>query len=143
MKKISLITLFLSVILLLTSCGGELPTDADALVTKMKEKGYSSQQTIGDDNIASYVEEYGLTLDDVYAIAHAQKENPEDTRVTMGTFLFCKDEATAANLKTTIENAFIEQFGAVNNPYYHNMTVEQKGNITFYGTQKIWEVANN
>ncbi len=142
MKKISLLALLLGVILLLSSCGG-LPTEADELVNKMIDEGYASQQTVGDENISSYVEEYGLTREDVAAIVHAQKTKQGEVQLTMGTFLFCKDESTAITLKTAIENSLIEQFGAINNPHYHNMTVEQKGSITFFGTKKIWEVAND
>jgi len=142
MKKISLLALLLGMILLLSSCGG-LPTDAAELVNKMIDEGYSSQQTVGDENISSYVEEYGLAREDVTAIVHAQKTKQGDVQLTMGTFLFCKDESTAISLKTAIEKSLTEQFGAVDNPNYHNMTVEQKGNITFFGTKKIWEVAND
>lgn len=142
MKKISLLSLLLIVILLLSSCDSGLPTTATDLVSKMQDEGYSSQQTLGDENISSYVEEYGLTLEDVSAIVHAQKNIEDDILITMGTFLFCKDESTATSLKKSIEDSLITQFGAVNNPFYHNMTVEQKGNITFFGTKKIWEDAN-
>ena len=142
MKKISLFALLLGVMLLLSSCGG-LPTKADELVDKMIDEGYASQQTVGDENISSYVEEYGLTREDVTAIVHAQKTKQGDVQLTMGTFLFCKDESTAISLKTAIETSLTEQFGAINNPHYRNMTVEQKGNVTFFGTKKIWEDAND
>ena len=141
-KQISLLALLLGVMLLLSSCGG-LPTEADELVNKMIDEGYASQQTVGDENISSYVEEYGLTREDVSAIVHAQKTNQGEVQLTMGTFLFCKDESTAITLKSAIEASLQEQFGAINNPHYRNMTVEQKGNVTFFGTKKIWEVAND
>ena len=144
MKKISLLALLLTALLLFSSCNKGLPNNADSLVDKMKDKGYSAQQTIGEENITGYVEEYGLTLDDILGIAHAEtkNENPNDIRLNMGTFIFCKDESTAISLKTSIENDLIEQFGIVNNPHYRNMTVEQKGSVTFYGTKAIWIEAN-
>lgn len=145
MKKISLLTLLLIALLLFSSCNKGLPNNADSLVDKMKDKGYSAQQTIGEENITSYVEEYGLTPDDILGIAHAEikNENPDDLRLNMGTFIFCKDEATATGLKASIENDLIEQFGVINNPNYRNMTVEQKGSVTFFGSKGVWEDAND
>ena len=143
MKKISLLALLLGVILLLSSCGG-LPTDATELVAKMEDEGYEVRRTIGDDRIAEYVAEYGLVQGDVTAIVHAEKKSKSnDFLLTMGTFLYCKDESVVLTLKSAIEESLREQFGAVNNPAYHNFTVKQKGLIVFFGTEKVWSVAND
>ena len=142
-KQVSLLALLLGIMLLLSSCGG-LPTDADKLVSKMEDESYEVRQTVGEDRIAEYVEEYGLGTGDVTAIVHAEKKSKtNDVLLTMGTFLFCKDESTVTTLKNAIETALKEQFGFINNPAYRSFTVEQKGNIVFFGTKSVWKTAND
>ena len=94
--------------------------------------------------MAEYVEEYGLGMGDVTAIVHAEKKSKNnDVRLTMGTFLFCKDESTVQTLKSAIEDSLKEQFGLINNPAYRDFTVKQKGKIVFFGTKSVWETAND
>ena len=145
MKKISLFALFLALVTLFTACGSSgLPTDDNKLITKLEDKGYEVRRTVGDDRIAEYVEEYGLVMGDVTAIVHAEKKGKtNDTLLTMGTFLYCKDKAILQSLKSAIESSLQEQFGIVNNPAYHNFCVKEKGLVVFFGTEKVWNTAND
>lgn len=144
MKKISLLALLLCFLTLLSSCGDSgLPTDGTKLVGKLEDRGYEVRRTVGDDRIAEYVAEYGLVSGDVISIVHAEKKGKQnDTLLTLGTFLYCKDESLVLTLKSAIEDSLKEQFGAVNNPAFHDFTVEQKGLTVFFGTEKIWTDAN-
>lgn len=145
MKKISLLALFLCLLTLLSACGDSgLPTDGTKLVSKLEDCGYNVRRTVGDDRIAEYVEEYGLLVGDVLSIVHAEKKGKEtDTLLTLGTFLYCKDESIVLTLKAAIEDSLKEQFGSVNNPAFHDFTVEQSGLTVFFGTKKIWTAAND
>lgn len=142
MKKISLLALLLGVILLFTSCGG-LPASAVELIEKLEDEGCEVRRTVGEDRIAEYVEEYGLVMGDVTDIVHAEKKGKTvDVLLTLGTFFYCKDQNIAVSLKNAVEASLIDQFGSVNNPAYRDFTVEEKGNIIFFGSQKIWNLAN-
>ena len=144
MKKVSILALLLLVALLLSSCGGSLPTNDVKLIEKLEKEGCEVRRTVGEDRIAEYVEEYGLAMGDVTAIVHAEKKNKTDNiLLTLGTFLYCKDENTVSTLRSAIEESLKEQFGELNNPAYRDFCIEQKGLIVFFGTQSIWKIANN
>lgn len=142
MKKISLLALLLLVALLFSSCGGGLPTDAVELIEKLEDAGCEVRRTVGEDRIAEYVAEYGLSTGDVTDIVHAEKKiEDESLLLTLGTFLYCKDESTVITLKNAIESSLREQFGLINNPAYRDFRLEQEGLIVFFGTQSIWNIA--
>ena len=143
-KYISILALLLGILMLLSSCGGELPTNDTDLVAKMEGEGYEVRRTVGEDRIAEYVSEYGLGEGDTIAIVHAEKKSKtNDVLLTMGTFLFCKDENTVLTQKSAIEESLKDQFGFINNPAYRDFTVKQDGLVVFFGTKSVWETAND
>ena len=56
-----------------------------------------------DDSHTTAASELEELFNDILGIAHAEtkNENPNDIRLNMGTFIFCKDESTATSLKSS------------------------------------------